>query len=287
MSPVSHSPNREVNTTKKRNLNSPEEVDNCEFKNRNTSKKPKMEKCNIETALCEIFKRLDKLDHFDRRMDNMDEKLAKLDLLDGLTQSVTQNTNDIENLVHEVQHLKRESARLTEHISRLNLIYHGVSDSQNETNPELKSKLSELVSDVSEIDLAWRLGKFDKNKIRPVKVCFKNMSSRETEFKNRKQLGQQFHVSADLPKATRDANATLRKLKINAENEGKKASINWKAQKITIDNVTYDINNMAKSSDMDTVSKFTKNSAQSFKKRAMSDPNSSFLGIRGNLNLVC
>ena len=147
------------------------------------------------------------------------------------------NSKEISKLQSEMSVLKKANERLNDQLCKLNLIYHGVPDSEHESPEELYDQLNNIVFVKNPIDTAWRMGKFTKSKIRPikvrlVKVRFLSLHSREEEYKNCKNLNPPFHINADLPKSTREAHSVLRKMKHEAIIGGKRATVNWKNQTI-------------------------------------------------------
>jgi len=145
---------------------------------------------------------------------------------------VVTNSKEISKLQSEMSVLKKANERLNDQLCKLNLIYHGVPDSEHESPEELYDQLNNILCVKNSIDTAWRMGKFTKNKIRPIKVRFLSLHSREEEYKNRKNLNPPFHINADLPKSTREAHSVLRKMKHEAIIGGKRATVNWKNQTI-------------------------------------------------------
>jgi len=180
-----------------------------------------------------------KLDKLDEDVKNVNSKLNKLDLLDRLAITVESHDSQIQVLTNTVSKLEKANESLSAELCRLNLIYHGIPECDDESPKSLVAKINEL-NQTNDVDTAWRLGKFTKNSCRPVKVRFISLSARDEAFHNKKHLSPPTYVNPDLPKSVRQTHAALRKMKSEAISEGKRAEIMWKQQLIKIDGVLFE-----------------------------------------------
>lgn len=87
-----------------------------------------------------------------------------------------------------------------------NIILNGISEEKEDVKKEVEVILKEIcIQDtIADISTAFRLGKQQRNKTRPVKVCFYSMSSAERALKNRSLLKEKglnnIFINEDLTK---------------------------------------------------------------------------------------
>jgi len=247
---VLHSPSKPSNPTSSSLKRSYSDFDGSEFDHND----PKKHRSNDRELLELILQKISRLDIIEENQLKSDKKLEKLDLLESISATVKVHENQIKFLSDEMTKLQNENERLNIELGKLNLIYHGIPDSKDESSTLLFEKLDPIIGG-NNIDTAWRLGKFSDNMCRPVKVRFISLYARENAFQNRKKFKPPTYVNPDLPKSTRMLHSSLRKMKSDAIANGQRAEILWNQNIIRIDGIAVSPKNKSEVTPMNTVSK--------------------------------
>jgi len=154
----------------------------------------------------------------------------------------------IVKLETSVDQLSKENEAIQTELRKLNLIFAGVSDDQNETEDELFRKIRAVISKTTELDIPfdtfYRLGNFNPSKDRPIKIRFISLRQRNIIYDNRSKLSSPHFINEDLPYSTRRTNAILRNKRKEAISNGvanEDIRINYRTKQVSIKDQVYDI----------------------------------------------
>lgn len=149
---------------------------------------------------------------------------GRLTQVEAQVQSVLQSTSQIDN----------SNDLIYADINRINLIFSGLADSASEMQETLTCDLERILSDIVSsnirIDCAYRLGKYQNNRSRPIKIRFRTMSDRNLLWNNKKNLQKPFYLNEDLSPATRKVHSILRNKRkdLLQVNPSEVVQIDWK-----------------------------------------------------------
>jgi hypothetical protein len=119
-------------------------------------------------------------------------------------------------------------------INKINLILSGLKDSATELQQPLTSELERILRNITtaniKIDCAYRLGKYQPDRIRPIKIRFCKMSDRNLVWSSKKNLEGPLYLNDDLSPGTRHIHGLLRKKRneIQLANPSDTVRIDWK-----------------------------------------------------------
>lgn len=134
-----------------------------------------------------------------------------------ITESITKNILEVlddklKGIIEENQKLKNQVTNLEEKLISMekqkrknNLLFFGIEEKRR-SELELVEYIKEITEEIGfsidshEIQSAFRLGKPDTNKKRPVLVTFSTTWKKYLIFKNKRQLPPNIYVSEDFPK---------------------------------------------------------------------------------------
>ena len=128
---------------------------------------------------------------------------------------------------NEVKQKKLETriSALEDQLLEKNIIFQGLTEDEFEDHQETKTKIKSVLATVTEgasiedrkesakktpIDSIERMGKYNPNRPRPVKVKFKNKTDVSSLFKNWKKLPDRIFINREYSKATEKERRVLR-----------------------------------------------------------------------------
>ncbi|OXA38453.1 hypothetical protein Fcan01_26847 [Folsomia candida] len=177
---------------------------------------------------------------------NLNNKFSKLnELIIAHEKNVVKLQSEVSYLRNTVDKISSENDYLWSEINKLNLVINGVSESENETNDQLRDKISELLKQLMgkdcNFDTVHRLGKIINGKQRMVKIRFFSLYLRDEVFKNRFNNKHPIYINEDLPSGIRRDHAVMRKKRKILIAEGhvaKQIRMDWKKKTVhTADSV--------------------------------------------------
>ena len=138
-----------------------------------------------------------KLEGFNGRFDQIEHKLESVvSKMENTTEEQTKMKAENEKLTKQVKDLEEKVFYLEDQSKRNNLLFRGVPGQKDETWEECERKILEeklgmeeawSESDIA-IERAHHVGKFTKNKNRPIVVKFENYNHKSFLFKNKLKL---------------------------------------------------------------------------------------------------
>lgn len=162
-------------------------------------------------------------------MDSMNEKL------EGVLSEVKQLKEENETLKQHVDRQEERMERLERELRVKNIIVKGVEDSENEDEQEVKQKVERLMSEIGtevdkdvDIDIVRRIGKFEKDRRRPILVKFTREGTKLAILKNAKNLkGTNVWIDEDYSKRTQNERKALIPKLREAREKGHRAHIRY------------------------------------------------------------
>lgn len=160
---------------------------------------------------------------------------------DKLSERLVAQDTKIQNLQSEVDSLKNtveivssENNLLWVEVNKLNLVFQGITDNENESDEELNITISNLLRELTgencPFDTAKRQGKFNATN-RIVKVRFLSIQQRDEVFSKRFITKYPVFINEDLPAAVRRDHAKMRQQKKALIADGysaKMVRVDWK-----------------------------------------------------------
>jgi len=199
----------------------------------------------------------DEMDVGDSSVEISNNELMKmLKKIDASQQSLCQrfNTQDkyVQELETRVSKLEDENDRLSVEIRRKNILFMGVADSKDETDDDCKAKVENIITNKLEledieIDIAYRVGRFQEQKERPIKIHLVLQGDRNLIFAAKAKLRKNddqdkaIFIVEDLPNNVRIANKLLRNKLKECADKNIKAKINYKAKEINVDGTVFTV----------------------------------------------
>lgn len=122
---------------------------------------------------------------------------------DILHESMQKQNERIGKLESELETMKAENELLWCQLSKSNLVFGGVPDSDKETNKDLYAKVTNVIKSTTgktiDFDTAYRVGKNNINSSRPIKVRFLAIRDRNEVYECRFKTSQPIYINEDLP----------------------------------------------------------------------------------------
>ncbi|KAH6945007.1 hypothetical protein HPB50_006728 [Hyalomma asiaticum] len=158
----------------------------------------------------------EKLAKHDAMLSEISDKLGKAERqIENLNEAVEQHGNEVKELANEVQELKTKNVDLENRSRRANLVFYGVKDDKGETweqSEELIKDicLSRLAINLTSVQRAHRIGRFNKKYNRPIIVNFASDKEKMDVLKNAKKFkGSDYSVDQDCAPETREIRKRL------------------------------------------------------------------------------
>lgn len=152
-----------------------------------------------------------------------------------ITSISTTNTS----LSSTVEKIETNHESLEREVKRINLIISGISDLIDESTDHLRQEIEDLVNKLTgqhvKIDTVSRIGNFNPQRNRQVKVRFLNLSDRELVYNSRFDTVPPIYFNEDLPFSMRRDFAILRKKGKEFKMKNEKFEINWRERYLTTD----------------------------------------------------
>ena len=141
-----------------------------------------------------------KLEGFNGRFDKIEHKLESVaSKMENTIEEQTKMKAENKKLTKQVKDLEDKVSYLEGQSKRNNLLFHGVPERKDETWEECEVAVRKILEEKLGMEEAWsesdieierahRVGKFTKDKIRPIVVKFANFKHRSLVFKNKSKL---------------------------------------------------------------------------------------------------
>lgn len=224
------------------------------------SKRPRMSGSKVQNNMDSDF--IDDLDQelsvslirslFQNNAREISEKIDNR--FDALVSSLSAQDVKIKSLESEVISLKdtvlkvsAENESLWCEINKLNLVFKGISDVDNETSDQLLKTVSDLLKLMGlsfGFDTAVRIGKFSPSFPRLVKVRFLCVSDREAVYSSRFSAPKPIYINADFPVTMRRDHAIMRQKKKDLISEGyqpKQIRFDWNRKLIRTEDCAFKV----------------------------------------------
>ena len=191
-----------------------------------------------------------KLEGFNGRFDHIENKpesvVGKMEnTIEGQTKIKAEN----EKLTKQVKDLEEKVSYLEGQSKRNNLLFHGVPEQKDETWNECEVAMRKILEEKLGMEEAWdesdiaierahHVGKFTKDKIRPIVVKFANCMHRSLVFMNKSKLqGSTYRIQKQFSDKITQEKRRFQPLIEKAIGKGKHFYVRYK--KLLIDDVVY------------------------------------------------
>lgn len=131
-------------------------------------------------------------------------------------------------------------------LSKINLVFGGIPDSDKETNNDLCAKISNVIKYVTgsdiQFDTAYRVGKPTHTGQRPVKVRFLSMYDRNLIYESRFKASRPTFINEDLPFSMRRDHGLMRqrrKALIDSGFAAKQIKMDWNKKMVSTKDVRF------------------------------------------------
>lgn len=185
--------------------------------------------------------------------------LQVVETVTELNNNVATISTSLTNLVAENNYLKAHVENLEERLLRIecqqrreNLVFVGITDSENESSENCLQKVKNVLSHIPEINpdevrisRCHRLGKYNKDYNRDVICHFNWFGDRQQIYKSRDKLPRGCFVNEDFPPEIQDRRRCLRPILKKASSMDKyKGKCSLSVDKLIIDNRVYTVKNL-------------------------------------------
>jgi hypothetical protein len=165
----------------------------------------------------------------ERMISLLTSKLKPLDLI----------LNKIDQVETTVVNLQRDAQKLQQDNKRNNIIVYGIEETKDEKAAKIHDVIEGLSNSLNiariDYDDAFRLGKHQPNKTRPLLIKLLRYRDKQNIFLAAKNLkGTSISISNDKTKETRIAEAALRKKRAEIQKINPRAHVTIRNQKLTI-----------------------------------------------------
>jgi chromosome segregation ATPase len=179
--------------------------------------------------------------------------------IENIQVTVTQHQNDIESLKLQINNfaaggdvlsskvaqLEHSQEVIEREMKKINLIISGVADCSNEFNTSLRGKietlLQDITSDIIKVDAVARIGSYQGDKSRQVKVRFLTIRDRDNVWNCRTNTNPPIFINEDLPFSIRRDHAVIRKKVKQLKEDNIQYDIKWGARQIQTEQHLYTI----------------------------------------------
>lgn len=151
-----------------------------------------------------------------------------------ISKIVTEQAAIIRQLMQQVKDLQKKTNDLENRSRRKNLVFYGVDDKTSESWDESKAIIKNICKtslgmELESVERAHRLGRYNKNKKRPIIVKFSLYKERQAVLLNAKRFkNSQYNVSKDYSHETRSIrNKLWEYAKTKREDKNNKVKLNF------------------------------------------------------------
>lgn len=156
----------------------------------------------------------------------------------------------MKSLKTKVFEITGENERLWYELSKINLIFSGISERSNETQNDLFAQVSNVIQESAgvkyNLDTAYRIGKPSSKFARPIKVSFLSLFERNEVYAGKFKVNKPTFINEDLPLSVRKDHSILRQKRKQLIEQGftlKQIRIDWTRQTINTGESCYRILN--------------------------------------------
>ncbi|OXA64555.1 hypothetical protein Fcan01_02740 [Folsomia candida] len=165
---------------------------------------------------------------------------------DSLDRSITNQNIKINELENEVQIMKssfskvsNENEALWRELNKINLVFSGIPEGENETQQDLFFKISKIIQQTTgkniSFDTGYRVGKPLSRSSRPVKIRFRSIAERNEVYSNKLKVLKPIYINEDLPHSTRKEHAIMRQKRSQLIANGQSPNdirMDWKKRQV-------------------------------------------------------
>ena len=193
---------------------------------------------SCQDGIGEILKKLNKLDTLEAKMNTISADIQSNNRY--VCKLMTEN----KLLCEKVKSLEKSNQFLHCELNKHNILIHGVPESNAVAAETTASEFFKREFNLSpEIDIAYRIGAKQTDKIRPIKIKFVKLKERNLVWKVRQNLKKPYYMTEDLPLELRITKKLLNQAYYDAVQNGRQSKIDWKTSQVSIDDEIFEVLN--------------------------------------------